>query len=66
MTAYQPEQWHDRFVAMAGAAAALGMPVCGRRSAESVGCPAEWKGRDARPSDGRGSVTCDWFRTGVR
>ncbi len=28
MTAYQPEQWHDMFVAMAGAAAALGMPVC--------------------------------------
>jgi hypothetical protein len=23
MTAYQPEQWHDLFVAMAGAAAAL-------------------------------------------
>jgi hypothetical protein len=23
MTAYQPEQWHDMFVAMAGAAAAL-------------------------------------------
>ena len=26
MTAYQPEQWHDMFVA--GAAAALGMAVC--------------------------------------
>ena len=26
MTAYQPERWHDMF--MAGAAAALGMPVC--------------------------------------
>ncbi len=23
MTAYQPEQWHDMFVAIAGAAAAL-------------------------------------------
>jgi len=29
MTAYQPERWHDMFVAMAGRpVAAPGMPVC--------------------------------------
>jgi hypothetical protein len=59
MTAYQPEQWHDMFVAMAGRPA----PGAGYARlpagplTQSIGCPAEWKGRDARPVTGEASVT---------
>ena len=77
MTAYQPEQWHDAFVPMAGAAAACWSRsiadaaagyarLAAGRLTQSVGCPAEWKGRDARLVTEEASVTSDWFRAGVR
>jgi hypothetical protein len=77
MTAYQPEQWHDMFVAMAGAAATLtgsrsiadgpaGVPVP-RPAPHNTGRLS--RGVEApRPAarDGRSVVTSDWFRAGAR
>ena len=36
------------------------------RSAQSVGCPAEWKGRAGRPVTEEASVTSDWVQAGAR
>ena len=36
------------------------------RLAQSVGCPAEWKGRAGRPVTEEASVTSDWVRAGAR
>ncbi len=58
MTAYQSEQWHDMFVAMAGAAR-YARPAAGRLT-QSVGCPAERMGRAGRPVTEEASVTSYW------